>query len=392
MPLMKTLTLGSVTYEIEGESDSTTIQTWENVTVTWATILDAWIDKAKDAISVGQSDGFKYFDKTVSEGQQFMLSSGNYWDMARVVFYDSSNNVISVVWTSSTGQEESFVEDTTYSVPSGAVKMRLQSWHDATVNVVLKQYVTKTVSSKTADSIIYTNGETVKDALDRLGDDVLNLSRLKGKKIAYNGDSICEERLTGSMANGGAYPKLIANATGCIYHNIAKGGATFATGTSASHIISTSVSDMAADADIVCFEGGINDFFANVPVGTLSDSYTSTLDTTTLTGAIESIIRQSIEKWSGVPIVWVIVHKFDTTWTSANQNGDTYQDYRDAIIAVLNKYAIPYYDCALLSGLSNQNATQRSLYMFDGEHPKESGYKMFYVPQLISLFESVLPY
>lgn len=385
-------TLDDVLYDlINNDPDTTTITTTETVIPSWSTITDSWIDKRMDAVSVGQSDGFKYFDMDVNGGDIITLTSKNYYDMARAVLY-SGSTITSVVFTAS---DTSLVSNTEITIPSGVTKIRFQSWYTDVGDVSITATITKTVSINGADSIVYDGTTTVKDALDEIYEDletVATINRLTGKKIVYNGDSICEERLTGSSANGGAYAKLIADAVGGTYENTAVGGATFATGTGARHIISSTVSNMSSAADIVCFEGGINDFFNNVPIGSTSDSYTDTVDTTTLMGSIESIIRQSIAKWATTPIVWVIVHKFDTAWTTPNSNGDTYKDYHDAIIEVLNKYAIPYYDCALCSGFSVGVTSQRSTFMHDGEHPNETGYRHMYVPQLIKLFESVLPY
>lgn len=229
-------------------------------------------------------------------------------------------------------------------------------------------------------------------------------SPLYGKKIAYNGDSICESRLnTSSLAyNGGAYAKIISDITGCTYENRAHSGGILASttgdGTTAARYVVSDVENMASDADLICFEGGINDYWTKVPLGTYSESdYTGTLDTTTICGALESIFRQATAKWVGKPICFVIVHKITSTVYTQNTQGYTFKDAHDMMLGICKKYAIPVFDAFEESGLNAYNSIQNTNFLTanangtpDGCHPNEAGYRAFYVPQLIALFESLI--
>lgn len=228
-----------------------------------------------------------------------------------------------------------------------------------------------------------------------------NKEVLKGKKILYNGDSICESRLTGFSANGGGYAKLIADETGCFYDNRAVSGGTLAV-VEGKHNICTDVTNMPYDGDLICFEGGINDYWNNVPLGNFSETdYTSSitgLDTTTVCGALEAIIRQAIARWTGVPICFVIIHKVVGTAYTANTAGYTFAEMREKMIAILNKYSIPYYDCYAEGGLNGYVWYLNEAYLNggssthpDGCHPDEGGYRRYYVPQLIDLFTRIIP-
>ena len=223
---------------------------------------------------------------------------------------------------------------------------------------------------------------------------------IAGKKIAYNGDSIAESRITtGNTYNGGAYAKMIADLTGGTYENRAHGGATLASGTSASHKIVNDVTNMANDADLICFEGCINDYWLSVPLGDYVESdYSSTLDTTTLCGALESIFRQAKVKWVGKPIVFVMAHKIKSTVYVANSAGYTMMQAHEKIVGICKKYAIPIYDAFTESGLNAYDDVQNTNFLTsnssgtaDGCHPNASGYEKYYVPQLIALFNSVMP-
>ena len=156
---------------------------------------------------------------------------------------------------------------------------------------------------------------------------------------------------------------------------------------------------MPDDADLICIEGGINDYWRDVPLGDYTESdYSGTLDTTTVCGALESIFRQATEKWVGKPICFVIVHKIKSTVYVANSAGWTFAQGREKMIGICKKYAIPFYDAFAESGLNAYNNIQNTNFLTsnssgtpDGCHPNEAGYKKYYVPQLISLFEAIMP-
>lgn len=224
--------------------------------------------------------------------------------------------------------------------------------------------------------------------------------KIKNKKIAFNGDSICESRFDATY-NGGAYPKIISDITGCKFDNRAVGGAVLvssgATGVIANHRIVEDIVNMPTDADMICLEGGLNDYFQNAVLGTFSPTdYTGTLDETTILGALESIIRQSLSRWVGKPICFVFVHRARGT-KEANTQGYTFAEQVTEMKKVLNKYAIPYYDAFNESGLTGYTDSQVTTFLnagasgADGIHPNEQAYKIFYVPQMIALLEKLVP-
>lgn len=222
-------------------------------------------------------------------------------------------------------------------------------------------------------------------------------SKLFGKKIVLNGDSICY-----GVGSAGGFISIIAEQTGCIYDNNAVGGATvsYAEGSTA-HIICNDVENMADDADLVCFEGGINDYWANRELGscdtTSKTRFADEVDNTTFIGALESIFRQALEKWVGVPICYVITHSILNTGIEQNTVGYTCKDYHDAIVTVCNKYGIPYCDLFLESGMNTaielykDNFTIGSDGTPDGVHPNKAGYTKYYVPKIMDIFEKVIP-
>lgn len=223
-------------------------------------------------------------------------------------------------------------------------------------------------------------------------------SALTGKKIVYDGDSIAQSRTN----NGGAYAKIVAELTGGMYVNQAVGGG-YLRSTSAlgktNHSVVDNLANLPTDGDLYCFEGGINDYWNNATLGTYTPSdFTGVLDTTTICGALETIFRYALNNFPGKPICFVIAHKVQNTAYVKNGAGDTFKDYRDTMVGICGKYSIPYYDAFSESGLNGWNDVQNNLYLNsndestpDGCHPNEAGYKRYYVPQLMKLFERIMP-
>lgn len=218
------------------------------------------------------------------------------------------------------------------------------------------------------------------------------VEKLAGKKLVYDGDSICQ----GYYADGG-YPALIAAAVNGTYINQAVGGGRLCAN-SERHSVVNNIVNLPTDGDLYCFQGGINDFWGNTPVGECSmTDYTGSVDTSTICGALEYIFRYALENFVGKPICFIITHKIQNTSYSKNSNGNTFWDYREAMIKVCEKYSIPYYDAFANSGLNGWNTVQSEAFLTgcsagtgDGTHPNTAGYQKYYVPQLLSLFRSLI--
>ena len=221
-------------------------------------------------------------------------------------------------------------------------------------------------------------------------------SPLTGKKIVYDGDSICY-----GAGHKGGYAKIIADKTGGKYENLSQGGArlTHKPDDKTYHSVVDNLVNLPNDGDLYCFEGGINDYWTPKELGTFSKTdFTGALDTNTICGALETIFRYALNTFVGKPVCFVITHKIQSTAYAENTNGDTFEDYRNAMVGICQKYSIPYYDAFSKSGLNGWNSVQSNAFLTgssdgtaDGCHPNEEGYKRYYVPQLISLFESVMP-
>lgn len=313
----------------------------------------------------------------VQSGDVYSLTARSFYGVAVAVFYtgdDVATGIVSLVRISDADKWEYNYE---LIVPSGAEHLMIQQYNGSLREIML-------------ECMLYQKSENL-----------IAKTALSNKLIAYNGDSICEGRYSGTADNGGGYAKLIADKVSCQFENRAISGGILASavpsGNAPARFVVTDVAKMRQDADLICFEGGINDFYRDVPLGTFDpDDYTGSVDTATVCGALESIFRQAIVKWQGKPICFVIVHRCWST-KQPNNAGYTFSQLRESAIGICQKYSIPFYDAYTKSGLNAYNPDQTTAFLTagssggpDGMHPNEAGYKAYYVPQLIDLFESIL--
>lgn len=212
-------------------------------------------------------------------------------------------------------------------------------------------------------------------------------------RIGHNTISFFGDNIT-SGAGDGNYPSLISSITGAVVTNYGQSGATLASGTSTTHHIVDLVSSYTGSDDIICVSGGLNDMKQSVPIGTVTKGYADKLDTTTVVGALESIFQKLLTEHTTAKIYYVITHKAASAEINANSLGLTFTDYHDAIVRVLEKYSIPFYDAFTDSGFITSTygawgEAIRNLYTVnaDGIHPNEEGYMKYYVYQIISMME-----
>lgn len=160
----------------------------------------------------------------------------------------------------------------------------------------------------------------------------------------------------------------------------------------AAHWLCQSVEKVDSTADYIIFEGGINDYLGARQLGEITPDMTGVVDTTTVIGGMEYICRQLLTKCVGKKILYVITPKANG-YAHATQSSmvlKTWTDYHDAILAVLRKYSISVVD------LFNNSAFNTEIESYlqytrngDGVHPTKEGYELFFVPQIVSLMESI---
>lgn len=195
---------------------------------------------------------------------------------------------------------------------------------------------------------------------------------LYGKKIAYEGDSIC-------YGNGytGGYAKIIGDRNSMVVSNTAVSGGTLAVHAD-HHCICTSIASMPANYDYYIFEGGTNDvnystWGAKVN-GYPSAGESDTIDNTTYLGGLEYACRALVTTFPAAKKGFVFVHRI------FGEPNDFDSTYKPQCKAILEKYGIPYIDIAEYCPPLNSIDTLKSAYTLNGDgwHPNQAGYENFY--------------
>lgn len=311
----------------------------------------------------GTTGNCKRTQLTVEPGETYRTHGKTYYDAPVYVVTDQNGIILA---KGESGKANEVIE--TFTIPAGGAILYVNNTQNGS-------FVSFQKEEPVGASII-----------------AVSKSPISYKTVIYDGDSICH----GVSTNGG-YARLIAEKVGGMYVNQGVGGARLTSKASGAthHSVCDNIVNLPTTGDLYCFQGGVNDYWANnVPLGTYSKSdFTGSVDTSTVCGALEYIFRYALTNFLGKPICFIITHKCSGAIYNKNTMGDTFEDYRNAMVGICNKYSIPYYDAFSESGLNGWNTAQKSAYFqnADGCHPTEDGYKRYYVPQLISLFERIMP-
>ena len=244
------------------------------------------------------------------------------------------------------------------------------------------------------DSLIYLSGNETIPATIEVINDGINISnvenKLNGKKLGCDGDSIMY-----GAENTTSYANLIAANNNMTLDKVARSGATIASGTTGSggqnrHWICEGVLTIATDCDYVIVNGGINDYWNDVPMGTFTESYTDAVDSTNFYGALETLCRNLLSRFPTKKIAFVTNHHIKNTYYTIRSSSHlAFKDYLDAIYKVMSKYGIKvidvgentHFDTALSQFLQY---TIEDEGVRDGTHPTIQGYNLFYVDYITS--------
>lgn len=201
---------------------------------------------------------------------------------------------------------------------------------------------------------------------------------LKGKKIAFLGDSITEGVGTSSLEN--VYWRVVEKLTGatCIGYGIS------GTRIAPQHkkapdglfeeYFASRVDEMEKDVDTVVVFGGTNDYgHGDAPFGKLTDREESTF-----CGAFHVLLKKLLNKYPDAEIIVMTpLHRLNESDTTYNGWGarreHTLQDYVDAICSISAYYGLPVLDLYRTSGIQPEIPVIQEHYMPDGLHPNDAG-------------------
>jgi lysophospholipase L1-like esterase len=194
---------------------------------------------------------------------------------------------------------------------------------------------------------------------------------LYGKTAVFHGDSICNGASAGDGKSGWA--GRIGRANNMAWVNYGVSGSTIAYVSGSYYCVSRNVENMLANADYIILEGGTNDadLLPAEKVGTLSNGFAATLDDTTFYGAMESMFKKAILKYSGKKIGYIIPQKMGVNADSQAKR----KAFFDKAVEVCIKWGIPYLDLWNGTHLNAQIAEINTALYTDGQHLNSAGYE-----------------
>ena len=203
---------------------------------------------------------------------------------------------------------------------------------------------------------------------------------LKGKKIAFLGDSITEGVGVSCVEN--TYWSLLARKTGAQCFGYGIGGTRIAPQLHPSPeprwdlYFGSRVEEMADGMDVVVVFGGTNDFgHGDANMGSMSDRGEKTFY-----GSFHELILKLIRKYPGADIVLMTpLHRVGDEDCSFNEFGvrrqSNLEGYADAIRRIAAYYGIPMLDLFRTSGIQPNVPELMETFAPDGLHPNDTGHE-----------------
>lgn len=198
---------------------------------------------------------------------------------------------------------------------------------------------------------------------------------LKGKKVAFLGDSITEG--VGASCVENRYTDVFARISGCEVLNYGVGGSRIVRqkelfNTPGDHDFIERADYMDDSADIVVVFGGTNDFGSgDEPLGVFSDQTEETFY-----GGLHVLYKKLINKFPRAEIIVITpLHRF-TENEPVNWRGITrgpLKKFVEAIREVAEYYALPVLDLYKTSGIQSSVEINKKIYLPDGLHPSDAG-------------------
>ena len=206
---------------------------------------------------------------------------------------------------------------------------------------------------------------------------------LKGKKIAFLGDSITEGYGASCLEN--TYWKTLGRMTGAEVYGYGIGGTRIAVqqiptpepNRHKDQYFASRVDSMIPDADVVVIFGGTNDFGdGDAAMGTMSDRRADTFY-----GGYHLLIEKLYQRYPNAQIIIMTpLHRMSEDETYYNELGirrmGSLAAYADAIKEVAGYYGIPVWDAFRCSGMQPRLEALREKYMPDGLHPNDAGHAL----------------
>lgn len=203
---------------------------------------------------------------------------------------------------------------------------------------------------------------------------------LKGKKIAFLGDSITEGCCASKPEN--FYWNLVARDTGALGYGYGIGGTRIAPQIEPSEeplydrYFASRIDEIIPDADVIVVFGGTNDFgHGDAPFGNLDDRGEDTF-----CGAMHCLLQKLIIRYPHAQLVVMTpLHREGEEYLASGDRGKPRQAkleaYVDAIIAISGYYGVPVLDLFRTCSMQPGVPLVKEMFMPDGLHPNDAGHR-----------------
>ena len=210
------------------------------------------------------------------------------------------------------------------------------------------------------------------------------LSVLFGKRMALCGTSIAYGH------SGDSFGYTIGENENMTFDKFAWGTARMASSSPVISIVDQ-VASMTKGYDYILVEGGINDALNGVTLGSLTEGFDATLDTSTAMGALETICKTLVQNYPSAKKLFILCHKC----TNASCVPYAVQDtFFEAMITALVKWNIPYIDIRKFPLCAYTVAIGQQFFGSDfgnggSLHPNHAGYALGYVDQITAKMKEI---
>lgn len=193
-----------------------------------------------------------------------------------------------------------------------------------------------------------------------------------GDSITYGVDGVNG----GRMEN--PYPTTVSEALGLkSFENRAVSGATFCSNTVGRENMTANVLAYTEHADIVSVMLGVNDFAANMPLGTSDDKTNSTIY-----GSLY-LMCEHFKTYYADSFVFFMTPFPYRAGTTKNSEGYLLEDVAEAIKVMADKYNYPVLDMLGVSGYETEMNSAAS----DGLHPSQQYFDVYGAPKIIDFIK-----
>lgn len=194
---------------------------------------------------------------------------------------------------------------------------------------------------------------------------------LWGKSIYAFGDSI----VYGHTMPEKCFMRIIAEENGAELTMCAVNGASILPGEN--HILTQVENAPGKKPDLILFDGYTNDAY---------ERFMDRVDNGEFRENFEKILQTMREKWPGVPIVYVTIHK------SCGRDWEIQSRLREIALEACGKYEAYVVDVFRDAALDTRDRTQLEAYIIGqaGSHPNEAACRTYYVPLVLKTLTEIL--